>query len=62
VNSDGVVNAIDAALILQFAAGMADLPKGEASGDVNGDGSANAVDAALILQNAASMIAGGLSC
>jgi hypothetical protein len=47
---------IEAALILQFAAGLIDeLPCPEAA-DVNDSGQANAVDAALILQYVAGLI------
>jgi hypothetical protein len=50
------VNAIDAALILQFAAGLiGSLPCGQ-NADVNGDGNVDAIDAALILQYAAGLI------
>ena len=50
VNGDGVVNAIDAALLLQENAGLiASVPHPE-NGDVNGDGERNAIDAALVLQ------------
>jgi len=53
---DGEVNAVDAALILQFDAGLIDeLPCPEAA-DVNDSGQANAVDAALILQYVAGLI------
>ncbi|OGO51049.1 MAG: hypothetical protein A2148_10730 [Chloroflexi bacterium RBG_16_68_14] len=50
VNCDGRVNSIDAALILQFAAGLIDeLPCPEKD-DVNVDGTINSIDATLILQ------------
>ena len=55
-NCDGIVNAIDAAFILQFSAGLLrSLPCGENS-DVNGDGVTNPLDAALILQLAAGLL------
>lgn len=57
VNNDGVVNAYDASLLLQYAAGKltsSDIVVGAA--DVSGDGSANAYDASLILQYAAGKI------
>ncbi|MCI0855652.1 MAG: FG-GAP repeat protein [Chloroflexi bacterium] len=56
VNSDGQVNAIDAALILQFSAGLIGSVPNPASADVNSDGEMNAVDAALILQFSAGLI------
>lgn len=54
VNKDGTVNAIDAALTLQFAAGL--LPTINPNADVNEDGMSNAIDAALILQFVAGLI------
>ncbi len=55
VNCDGVVNAIDAALVLQATAGLiAGLPC--PGGDVNRDGHVDAIDAALILQYVAGLI------
>jgi hypothetical protein len=56
VNCDHVVNAIDAALILQFGAGLVDELSCEDAADVNGDGEINAVDAALVLQFVAGLI------
>lgn len=56
VDCSGDVTAIDAALILQFAAGLiGSLPCSE-NGDVNGDGNITAVDAALVLQFAAGLL------
>ena len=47
---DGVVNVIDAALLLQFNAGLlGSLPCADGA-DANGDGTINAIDVALILQ------------
>ncbi len=58
VNGDGLINAIDAALVLQFSAGLLPaLPSFDRS-DVNLDGSVNAIDAALILQVTAGLLAG----
>ncbi|MCI0778287.1 MAG: FKBP-type peptidyl-prolyl cis-trans isomerase [Chloroflexi bacterium] len=54
-NCDGTVNAIDAALVLQFSAGLGVLPCPE-NGDVNGDGTINALDATLILQFVAGLL------
>lgn len=56
VNGDGRIDPIDAALVLQFTAGMLPaLPIFE-RGDVNGDGTINAIDAALILQFTAGLL------
>ncbi len=56
VDCSGSVNAIDAALILQFAAGLlGSLPCPE-NADVNSDGNISAIDAALILQFAAGLL------
>jgi len=56
VNCDGVVDAIDAALVLQFSAGLiAPLPCfGDA--DVNQDGNIDPIDATLILQYVAGLL------
>ena len=60
VDCRGSVNAIDAALILQFVAGLlGSLPCLDAA-DTNGSGNVNAIDAALILQFSAGLI-GSLS-
>lgn len=53
-NGDGRVDAIDAALVLQFTAGLIGSVPG--NGDANGDGTVNAVDAALILQYSAGLL------
>lgn len=51
VNLDGTVNSIDAALILKYAAGMAELSEKQLeNGDFNGDGTVNSIDAASILK------------
>jgi hypothetical protein len=55
-NCDGLVNPIDAALILQIEAGLAVPLPCTGNGDVNGDGELNAIDAALILQYHAGLI------
>ncbi|MCH8008599.1 MAG: dockerin type I repeat-containing protein [Chloroflexi bacterium] len=57
VSCDGTVDPVDAALILQFAAGLIDtLPCGGLA-DVNEDGRTDPIDASLILQFAAGLIA-----
>ena len=53
VNSDGTVDAIDAALVLQFVAAFFDSIS---NGDVNEDGTTNSIDAALILQFTAGLV------
>ena len=53
---DGVVNSIDALLLLQFDAGLlGSLPCGQ-NADANADGEVNAIDATLILQFDAGLI------
>jgi len=55
-NCDGVTNSLDAAIVLQYAAGLVDdLPCLEAA-DANGDGRVDAIDAALILQYDAGLL------
>ena len=48
-NADGSINALDAALVLQYVVGAAQLSDSSAA-DANADGSVNTLDAALILQ------------
>jgi ABC-type transport system substrate-binding protein len=55
VNKSGEVNAVDAALILQYAAQLTHASNATTS-DVNGDGAVNAIDAALVLQQTAGLI------
>jgi hypothetical protein len=55
-NCDHTVNAIDAALVLQFSAGLLSSLPCPQNGDVNHDGSVNAIDAALILQYVAGLV------
>lgn len=50
VGCDENVNAIDAALILQYDAGLGDPLLCLDAADVNGDGDVNSIDAVLILQ------------
>ncbi len=53
-NCDGDITGIDAALILQFTAGiLGDLP---CNADANGDGNTDAIDAALVLQFTAGLL------
>ncbi|MDP3769023.1 MAG: dockerin type I repeat-containing protein, partial [Dehalococcoidia bacterium] len=58
VNDDGQVTSVDAALVLQLAAGLVPSLPNEPSGDVDLNGSLTAVDAALILQFVAGLIPG----
>lgn len=55
VNKDGTVNAIDATLVLQAAAGLTALQHAD-NADVNQDGQVNAIDATLVLQLGAGLI------
>jgi hypothetical protein len=50
------VNAIDAALALQFDAGLIESLGCRGAADVNGDGSVDSLDATLLLQFAAGLI------
>ncbi len=50
-DGDGTIDSVDAALIIQYAAGL--LPSISPSSDMNQDGQISAVDAALVLQQAA---------
>jgi hypothetical protein len=56
VNDDGLVNSVDAQLILQLKANLITSLPNEPSGDVNDDGQLTSVDAALILQRTAGLI------
>jgi Tol biopolymer transport system component len=56
VDCGGTVNSIDAALILQLAAGLTGELTCQENGDVNEDGAINAIDAALVLQYGAGLI------
>ena len=55
-NCDGTTGAIDAALILQFAAGLIASLACAADADVNLSGTADAIDASLVLQHVAGLI------
>ena len=57
-NCDGTVASTDAALVLQFNAGLLDALLCHEAADVNGDGSITSVDAALILQFTAGLLDG----
>ena len=57
VNGDGTINSIDAALILQFSAGLFPTLPNFDQADANNNGSVDAVDAALILQFIAGLLA-----
>ena len=56
VDCNGTVTATDAALVLQFDAGLIDTSPCMGGADVNRDGATNAIDATLILQLAAGLI------
>ena len=56
VTCDGRVDSIDAAVVLQFGAGLLDSLACQDAGDVNGDGSIDSIDAALILQFTAGLL------
>lgn len=53
---DGAVSAIDAALVLQYSAGLLASLRCPAAADANSDGRINAIDAALILQYVAGLL------
>jgi TolB protein len=55
-NCDGAANSLDAALVLQYAAGLVESLPCLATADVNGDGRVDAIDAALILQYTAGLL------
>lgn len=55
-NCDGNVNSIDAALVLQYGAGLIASLACQTGADVNHSGSVDAIDAALILQYVAALI------
>ncbi len=56
VNCSGQANSIDAALLLQFGAGLISSFVCEQNADVNHSGAADAIDAALVLQYSAGLI------
>jgi hypothetical protein len=55
-NKDGSVNSIDAAITLQFVAGLLDELEHADNAETNGDGRVNAIDAAIMLQIDAGLI------
>ncbi len=56
VDGDGTVSSIDAALVLQYGAGLLGSLPCQSSADVNGDGHIDAIDAVLILQFSAGLL------
>jgi hypothetical protein len=52
------VNSIDAAIVLQFGAGLLHTLCNSALADVNHSGTVDSIDAALILQYGAGLIPG----
>jgi hypothetical protein len=61
-NKNGVVDAVDAALILQYSAGLTSSIN-TSTADVDDSGTVNAIDAALILQLVAGLVEGNaLAC
>lgn len=55
-NCDGVANSLDAALVLQYGAGLVSSVRCPAGADANLDGHTNSLDAALILQYSAGLL------
>jgi len=55
-SGDGVINNVDAMLVLQAYAGLPGVEVSVAAGDVDGNGAVNNVDAMLILQHYAGII------
>ena len=56
-NCSGRVDSIDAALVLQFVAGLLPTLSCEENADANEDGAVNSIDATLILQYIAGLLA-----
>lgn len=57
-NCNGSVDSIDAALVLQYGAGLIDWLVCQGAADVNENGTVDSIDAALILQFSAGLIPG----
>jgi hypothetical protein len=55
VDGDRSVSSIDAALVLQYTAGLLETLRQPDGADVNNDGMINSIDVALILQNTAGL-------
>ena len=55
-NCNGAVDSIDAAVVLQFVAGLLGSLACAEAADANGDGSINSIDAAIILQFVAGLL------
>ena len=56
VNCNGIVDSVDAALILQFSAALLGSLPCTDNADMNGDGIIDPLDAALILQFVAGLL------
>ncbi len=56
-NCNDIVNALDAALILQFGAGLIGTLPCPTGADANADGFVNAIDGTLVLQLTAGLLA-----
>ena len=56
VNCSGNTNSVDAALVLQYDAGLVYSLACAENGDLNDDGDVNAIDAAIILQEVAGLL------
>ena len=53
---DGIVDSIDALVVLQYSAGLITSKPCSDSADINRDGSIDSLDAALILQHVAGLL------